>query len=102
MKNKIDKNHKNLKKIREFIRENSELFWYIKNDAKENISEEFLIETILNFGDLKSTGKLFKILGIKKVANIFYRQLNKKRHNYLKLTEHFFSIYFEHNVRKTS
>jgi hypothetical protein len=39
---------------------------------------------------------------MKKVAEIFYHQVNRKRHNYLKLTEHFFRMYFEHNVRKTS
>jgi len=93
---------KNSKNIRKFIRENSSLFWYIKDDSKEYISEEYLIETILNWGDLKSIRKLFKLLGIKKVANIFYDHVNRKRHNYLKLTEHFFRLYFDHNVRKTS
>ena len=93
---------KNQKKIQEFIRENSELFWYIKDDEKKNISEEFLVETILNFGNIKSTWKLFKLLSIRKVAGIFYHQLEKKRHNYLKLTEHFFRIYFERNVRKSA
>ncbi len=37
--------------IKQFIREHSSLFWYIREDAKENISLEILVETILSFGN---------------------------------------------------
>jgi hypothetical protein len=36
--------------IKQFIRGHSSLFWYIKPEAKERISLEFLVETILNYG----------------------------------------------------
>jgi hypothetical protein len=82
-------------KIKEFIRENSSLFWYIKEDAKENISIELLVETILNYGNEKSVKKLFDLVGIKKVAGIFYKQISGKRVNYLPRTVHFFDLYFK-------
>lgn len=38
--------------IKQFIRENSSLFWHIPDDKKEEISKEVLVETILNYGDM--------------------------------------------------
>ena len=84
--------------IKEFIRENSSLFWYIKEDAKENISIELLVETILNYGNEKSVKRLFDLLGIKKVAEIFYKQISGKRINYPPRTLHFFNLYFKKNA----
>jgi len=52
--------------IKQFIKENSSLFWWIKEDAKENISINLLVEIILNYGDLESVKKLFSLIGIKK------------------------------------
>jgi hypothetical protein len=54
----------NTPEIKQFIKENSSLFWWIKEDKKENISQEFLVETILNYGDIKSVKKLFELIGI--------------------------------------
>lgn len=84
--------------IKEFIRENRSLFWYIKEDAKEDISIDLLIETILNYGNEKSVKRLFDLLGIKKVAEIFYRQTSGKRINYSPRTLHFFNLYFKKNA----
>jgi len=88
----------NSPEIKQFIRENSDLFWYIREDVKENISENFLVETILNYGDLKAVKKLFNLLGTEKVAKIFYKQIGRKRHNYFKLVRNFFDLYFKRNV----
>lgn len=84
--------------IKEFIRENSSLFWYIKEDAKENISMDLLVETILNYGNEISVKKLFQLVGIKKAAEIFYKQISGKRINYTPRTVHFFNLYFKKNA----
>jgi hypothetical protein len=55
----------NTPEIKLFISENSSLFWYIPEEEKQNISIEFLIETILNYGNEKSVKKLFDLVGIK-------------------------------------
>jgi len=88
--------------IKTFIKENSSLFWYIKEEEKQNISIEFLIETILNFGDEKSVKKLFDLVGINKVAEIFYKQTSGKRVNYHKRTVHFFNLYFKRHAQRNS
>jgi hypothetical protein len=63
----------NSPEIKQFIKENSSLFWYFKEEEKENIDHEILVEFILNFGDEKSVKKLFDLLGIDYVADIFYK-----------------------------
>ncbi len=91
--NKADENQR--LEIKKFIRDNKSLFWYIKDDAKESISIDSLVETILHYGDEKNVKKLFDLIGIKTVAKIFYRQISGSRVNYPPRTVHFFDLYFK-------
>jgi hypothetical protein len=93
---------KNSSAVKRFIRENAELFWYIKPEAKKDISNEFLVETILNYGDYKAVKKMFRLLGKSKVERIFYTQISRTRHNYFKLVKYFFNIYFQRNAGKNA
>ena len=43
----------NSPEIREYIRKHSSLFWYIPEDKKEDISEDVLVEFILNYGTME-------------------------------------------------
>ena len=86
-------------KIKEFIQENSSLFWYTPEEEKENISLNFLVETILNYGNEKSIKKLFELLGINEVAEIFYKQISRQRINYHKRTVNFFELYFKRHAQ---
>lgn len=86
--------------VKKFIRENADLFWYVKDDAKENIGKEFLTETILNWGDLKSVSKLFKLLGLKETADIFYKNTSGTRTNYRKKVINYFNLYFERHSHR--
>jgi hypothetical protein len=62
--------------IQELIQENSHLFWWVPQDKKKDLSLDSLVEAILNYGDSKSVKKLFDTVGIKTVADIFYKQIN--------------------------
>ena len=88
--------------IKEFIHENSSRFWWIKEEEKENISIEFLVEMILNYGNEKNIKKLFALVGIERVANIFYKQIAKKRVNCRTRTINFFKLYFKRNAQRSS
>jgi len=80
-----------------FIRENSYLFWYTPEDKKEDISPEFLVETILNYGDMVAVKKLFDLIGIKKVAAIFFDSINKserRKGNFHELSINYFTLLF--------
>lgn len=61
----------NSPEIKAFIQENSCLFWWIKPEEKENISVDFLVESILNYGNEKNVRRLFELVGIQKVAEDF-------------------------------
>lgn len=81
--------------IIEFIKEHSYLFWYTPENKKENISHEFLVETILNYGDLNAIKKLFSIIGIKKAAKVFFNASGRKKMNYYPEVYNYFSLYFK-------
>jgi hypothetical protein len=87
----------NSPEIKTFIHENRNLFWYIPEDKKENISQEFLVETILNYGDIIAVKQLFELMGIKKIAEIFFNSINlsdRRKGNFHELTINYFTLLF--------
>ncbi len=87
----------NSTEIKVFIREHKNLFWYIPDDKIEKISNEFLVETILNYGDINAIIQLFNLLGIRKVAEIFFDSMalsNRRKGNYHELTINYFTLVF--------
>lgn len=88
----------NSPELKAFIRENSFLFWYTPQDKKEDIGPELLVEMILNYGDINAVKKLFKLMGIKKVAEIFFYSINlsqRRRGNFHESTVNFFTLFFK-------
>lgn len=87
----------NSPEVKAFIRKHSSLFWYIPEDKKEDISEVVLVEFILNYGDLEAVRELFRVLGVKKVAEIFFLSINKSERskgNFHELTLNYFTLFF--------
>ncbi|MBI4837052.1 MAG: hypothetical protein HY813_01435 [Candidatus Portnoybacteria bacterium] len=81
--------------LKEFIRKRKYLFWYIKDPV--NLSEESVVEHILNYGDWEDAQTMIKIMGIKKVAKIFRKKSKKSkmgRCNYRPEVIHYFTLYF--------
>ncbi len=95
----------NTPEIKQFIRENSNLFWHTADDKKEEISHDILVETILNYGDLDSVIKLIDIMGIQKVSKIFFESINRsnrRRGNYHELTINYFTLLFKKYAHRSS
>ncbi len=84
--------------IKRFIKEKKSLFWYIPEKEKENISQDTLVEFILNYGNDKDVKTLFELIGIEKVSEIFQNQLKSQRNNYFKQVIHYFTLYFAKHV----
>jgi len=87
----------NSPEVKAFIRKNSSLFWYIPDNKKEDIDEEVLVEFILNYGTMEDVKELFKLMGIKNVADIFFRSINlseRRKGNYYDLTINYFTLFF--------
>jgi hypothetical protein len=89
--------------IHQFIKKRPYLIWYVKNLDK--LSEESIVEHVLNYGDWDDVQEMIKILGIKKTAQIF-REKSKKskmgRTNYGEKTRYYFNLYFNKYVPEYS
>ena len=86
------------KAIREFIREQRDLFWFVPESGLDRISQAVLVETILNYGTLDAVRSLIGLLGMEAVAREFARTAlgtGRQRHNYHELTRHYFLQVFK-------
>lgn len=82
--------------IHNFIKKRPYLIWYIRDF--DSLSEEAIVEAVLNFGDLNDIREMISILGIKKVAKIFRKQIKRKRTNYHPKIMNYFKLYFNKYV----
>ncbi|MBI2035896.1 MAG: hypothetical protein HYT12_04455 [Candidatus Liptonbacteria bacterium] len=79
--------------LRNFVKQRPYLMWYIKNP--EHLSDDAVVESVLNYGDFDDVLKMISVLGIKKVKRIFTAQLRRKRINYNPKLKHYFAMYFK-------
>ncbi len=94
----------NSPELKALIRKNAHLFWYIKDEAKENLPLSVVTEFFLNYADKEDVKKLFQLAGIENVADVFFKQLSEwgNRSNYLPVMENFFTLYFKRYAPKYS
>jgi len=82
-----------------YIRHRRPLFWSVSDDKLPNISDELLVETVLNFGTLDDVRELIQLLGLPRTAAIFYKTaVNRSRHNYFPEVANFFRLYFNRHA----
>jgi hypothetical protein len=67
--------------VKDFIRKHEDLFWYSPNDRADTVSDELLVETIINYGTMQDIRHLFKVMGIESVAAIFRGMTGRKELN---------------------
>ena len=73
------------------------MFWYTPEDKGEKVSDNLLVETMLNYGTMEQIKELFDIMGIKTVAKIFFDFINRSERckgNYFDTTRNYFTLYF--------
>jgi hypothetical protein len=83
------------------IEQNSHLFWFIPQDKKSKVSEEVLLVTIFNYGDMNAVKKLLGIMGLKRASELFFglmRQSNRRKGNFHELTINFFTEFFNRHA----
>lgn len=76
----------------EFIDEHSALFWYTPERSKHGVSDELLVETVLNDGTLDDYHELREILTAKRLAHVFFSASGRKAGNYHPEIRNFFSL----------
>jgi len=78
--------------LQEFIKQRPYLIWYTKDFNKLN--EESIVEHTLNYGTWDDVHELLAILGVKKTAAIFGKQISGRRINYDLKIVNYFKLYF--------
>ena len=76
---------------------NQHLIWYTKDYDKLN--DEAIVEAVLNYGDWNDVQELFKIMGIKRVSEVFMTYAFRPRTNYFPDIRNYFNLYFEKYAR---
>jgi hypothetical protein len=81
--------------LKALIRKNAHLFWYIRDDKKEDLPLSVVLEFFINYADKEDIKELFRIVGIKNAAKVFFEQVNKSErvaNNYF--PEFFHSVFY--------
>ncbi len=81
--------------ISDFVKKRKYLFWSTKN--YDGLSNEAVVEAVLNYGDWDDVQTLIKILGVQKTAQIFRHKSTPDkfgRENYRPEIKHYFNLYF--------
>lgn len=79
--------------IGDFVRKRKYLFWSTKN--YDGLSNEAVVEGVLNYGDMDDVRELISLLGLRKVSRIFYKQTHRMRINYDPKIVSYFSLFFK-------
>ena len=77
---------------RDFIKKHSNLFWYTPEREKQDIGDDLLVETTLNYGTLDDFRELKRILTPKRLAKVFFSAKGRKAGNYYPEIRNFFSL----------
>jgi hypothetical protein len=83
--------------LKKYIEDHKNLFWYSPPPKSETVSDELLVEIILNYGSMDDIRSLFSVMSIKNVSEIFFNSINKsdrRKANYHELTINYFTLLF--------
>ncbi len=79
--------------IHNFIKKRPYLIWSSSN--YKLLSEEAIVEAVLNYGNWVDVQGMIRILGIKKTALIFKKKSKQRRNNYRPDIKNYFKLYFK-------
>ena len=83
--------------VKKYIDEHQYLFWYSPAPKSETVSDELLVEMVLNYGNMNDLKELFALMSIKGVAKIFFDSIGKserRKGNYHEIVLNYFILFF--------
>lgn len=86
--------------LKDFIRRNAHLFWYTPDSKKTEVSDELILEQLLNYAELPVIKEYFQIIGLKKAKEIFDNLKGRKKLNIYPEIYKLFSEYFKTHVQE--
>jgi hypothetical protein len=88
--------------LKQYIAKHKSLFWYTPENKKEEIGNDLLVETILNYGRLEDIKELIQIMGINSIADVFFSAKERMKLNYYPEIYNFFNIVFTRYAQRNS
>ena len=92
MRYNVSMDERSIKKARDYVRLRPYLVWSTKN--YDGLSPEFIVESILNYGDWNDFLFIKDLFGVKNLNEIFEKILKKRRVNLRPQTINYFKIFF--------
>ena len=86
--------------LKQYINKHKSLFWYTPESKKMDISNDLLVEHILNYGTMVDVKQLIEIMGIDSVSHIFYSAKGRMKGNYYPEIYHFFDLVFSRYAQR--
>ena len=80
--------------------EDPSLIWYTKNTP--NLSDESVLEHVLNYGTWKQVQEVVGIKGLKGTVDLYHLLVNKPRSNIKPRIKYYFDLYFSHALGNTN
>ena len=80
--------------VKKFIDDHGYLFWYSPAPKSETVSDELLVESMLNYGTWEEVHNMFNIMGLKKTASVFWGMTGRKKLNFFPEIHNYFTLYF--------
>ena len=83
--------------LKAYIRKRGELFWYSPGDKGETVSDELLVEHVLNYGTMEDVRELFRVMGLQRVAEVFFHSTSlsdRRKNNYTPVSLNYFTLLF--------
>jgi hypothetical protein len=83
--------------LKAYIRKRGDLFWYSPEDKGETVSDELLVEHILNYGTMDDVQELFRVMGLHRVAEVFFHSINlseRRQNNFTPVSLNYFTLLF--------
>lgn len=82
----------------QYIANHAPLFWYTPESRKTDISDSLLVETILNYGTMDDVKALFDLMGMDRVAEVFFSAKGRQKQNYFPQIYNYFTLVFNRYV----
>ena len=75
-----------------FIDRHRSLFWYTPEADRHGVSDELIVESVLNYGTLDDFRELRSLMTPKRLADVFFSAKGRKAGNYYPEIRNFFSL----------
>jgi len=91
--------------MKEFLHQQRDIFWHFNKEKLHGLSDDVIVEYVLNYGDYDAVKNLFAIWGTAYTAEVFYRSIalsERRAKNYFPQVRQYFDRYFQRHAPEHS